>query len=48
MEDLKAQSINKVVEKAVNKTAFVLTSGYKGCLKLKEKNKSSSSCNSTQ
>ncbi len=37
MEDLKAESINKVVEKSVNKTASALTDGYKGYAKLKEK-----------
>jgi len=37
MEDLKAKSINKEVEKAVNKTASALTDGYKGYVKLKEK-----------
>ncbi len=30
IEDLKAESINKVVEKSVNKTASALTDGYKG------------------
>ena len=37
MEDLKAESINKEVEKAVNNTASALTDGYKGYSKLKEK-----------
>jgi transposase-like protein len=37
MEDLKAESINAVVEKSVNKTVSVLTDGYKGYSKLKEK-----------
>ena len=37
MEDLKAKSINKEVEKAVNKTACALTDSYKGYMKLKEK-----------
>ncbi len=37
MEDLKAKSINKEVEKAVNETASALTDGYKGYVKLKEK-----------
>lgn len=37
MEDLKAKSINKEVEKLVEKTACVLTDGYTGYAKLKEK-----------
>jgi hypothetical protein len=37
MEDLKAKSINKEVEKAASKTAFALTDGYKGYVRLKEK-----------
>lgn len=37
MEDLTAESINKEVEKAVEKTASVLTDGYAGYTKLKEK-----------
>jgi hypothetical protein len=37
MEDLTAKSINKEVEKAVEKTASVLTDGYTGYAKLKEK-----------
>uniref|UniRef100_UPI004048AEA0 IS1595 family transposase n=1 Tax=Flavobacterium sp. TaxID=239 RepID=UPI004048AEA0 len=37
MEDLKAESINKEVEKAIDKNATVLTDGYTGYAKLKEK-----------
>lgn len=37
MEDLKAKSINKEVEKLVEKTVSVLTDGYTGYSKLKEK-----------
>lgn len=36
MDDLKAESINKEVEKAVDKSASVLTDGYKGYVKLKD------------
>ena len=36
MEDLKAESINKEVEKGVNKSASVLTDGYTGYCKLKD------------
>lgn len=34
MEDLKAKSINKEVEKLVEKTAIVITDGYTGYAKL--------------
>ena len=37
MEDLTAESINKKVGKLVDKSASVLTDGYKGYSKLKEK-----------
>jgi transposase-like protein len=36
MEDLKSETINKEVEKSVEKTASVLSDGYKGYSKLKE------------
>ena len=36
MDYLKAESINKEVEKGVDKSASVLTDGYKGCVKLKD------------
>ncbi len=36
MENLQAESINKEVDKAVDKAASVLTDGYKGYAKLKE------------
>ena len=36
MEDLKAESINKEVEKGVDKSASVLTDGYTGYVKLKD------------
>lgn len=37
MEDLTSKSINKEVEKSVEKTATALTDGYRGYTKLKEK-----------
>jgi ribosomal protein S27E/transposase-like protein len=37
MENLTAESINKEVEKSVNKTATALTDGYTGYVKLKDK-----------
>lgn len=36
MEDLKSETMNKEVEKAVDKTASVLSDGYTGYAKLKE------------
>ena len=36
MEDLKTETINKEVSKAVEKTAFVLSDGYRGYSKLKD------------
>ncbi len=36
IEDLKSETINKVVVKTVEKTAYVLSDGYKGYNKIKE------------